>query len=288
MQIIPGGLEHQVFTEEDELLEENTLTFDDIKEENIQLKRKAKKSSCKAKTTCVLLGGSCVTNSTLCNGRLVSSGCKGTNCQCCVPSTIEDKLDSLEDELQTFRDNLNTSNSKLNSELQSIKNNMKQMNLSIILKLGSLSLNQGCPISKGYFLAPGSNQCLKVFLDTLRTWPQADAKCKSAGLVLVKPFDALALNKYMLERYYAANQWYWVNAKGDGSAMKWQRSEGLGLTKLENSSPLYTSAPSGSSVSTSYCLQMAPTTSYVKTGKVYVTRSCTGDREYALCELIMG
>ncbi|CAL4117567.1 unnamed protein product, partial [Meganyctiphanes norvegica] len=45
-------------------------------------------SKCRAHISCIVLGGSCVTNPKKCSGRLVPGGCRGDTCQCCVPEPV--------------------------------------------------------------------------------------------------------------------------------------------------------------------------------------------------------
>ncbi|CAL4114171.1 unnamed protein product, partial [Meganyctiphanes norvegica] len=58
-----------------------------------------------------------------------------------------------------------------------------------------------CPKSDGFFRSAGGNQCLKPFVDRERSWADGESLCKSQGLALAKPHDAVALQKYLVERY---------------------------------------------------------------------------------------
>ncbi|CAL4238053.1 unnamed protein product, partial [Meganyctiphanes norvegica] len=58
-------------------------------EGQIQNELRGKGSKCKSEMACIILGGSCVSNARLCKGRLAYGGCKGKNCQCCVPGCPE-------------------------------------------------------------------------------------------------------------------------------------------------------------------------------------------------------
>ncbi|CAL4185579.1 unnamed protein product, partial [Meganyctiphanes norvegica] len=135
-----------------------------------------------------------------------------------------------------------------------------------------------CPV--GFFMAGNSPQCFKLLLDREISWSSASSKCKSQGLDLAKPYDAVALRSYILERYGLADE-IWLDAQGNGSTIIWQQDG----KQLSSSSPLWRYTPS---TSTSNCLALHTSDSYWSSypNQPYTMQSCTIP-EYPLCELIM-
>ncbi|CAL4113347.1 unnamed protein product, partial [Meganyctiphanes norvegica] len=87
------------------------------------------------------------------------------------------------------------------------------------LNITSLLLQKGCSEGAGFFLSPKRNQCFKSIRE-MYTWSEADSRCKSEGLVLARSHDAVALKKYLLERYEDDVN-HWIGAKGVGSYIEW-------------------------------------------------------------------
>ena len=56
----------------------------------------------------------------------------------------------------------------------------------------------GCPVGAGYFVVPGSNQCMKLFNDTGRSWSQAKQKCQDEDLAMAETADPVALRRYLV------------------------------------------------------------------------------------------
>lgn len=83
----------------------------------------------------------------------------------------------------------------------------------------------GCSEADGFFTLTNSTQCFKAYLDQNTTWPTATSFCESEGLVLAEPIDAVAgeLQEYLNDKY--GSETYWVNGKGTGPKVYWQRSE---------------------------------------------------------------
>ncbi|CAL4137302.1 unnamed protein product [Meganyctiphanes norvegica] len=145
-----------------------------------------------------------------------------------------------------------------------------------------LVIPTGCP--SGFFMPTGSTQCFKLFLDAEISWYSARSKCQSEGLVLAKPYDAVSLRSYIIERYGTKDE-IWLDARGDGSKFVWQSDR----KSLYSSSPLwYSGYPGSSYISTSYCLGLATIASQWKSypNQPYISITCS-TYEYPLCELIM-
>ncbi|CAL4251116.1 unnamed protein product, partial [Meganyctiphanes norvegica] len=86
-------------------------------------------------------------------------------------------------------------------ETQSMKGPMNQIT-SIDASVKKIQETMGrCPEGERSFTSPGSFQCFRIFLDRPRTWEEANLKCKAEGMVLPKPFNAVVLRKYLMERF---------------------------------------------------------------------------------------
>ncbi|CAL4148553.1 unnamed protein product, partial [Meganyctiphanes norvegica] len=125
------------------------------------------------------------------------------------------------------------------------------------------------------------HQCFKLYIDSEISWSAARNKCLSNGLELAKPYDAVALRHYIMERY-GLNDEIWVGGYGDGSKIVWQRD----VKQLRSGNPLWMSGHP-SSYSTTYCLSLETTASYWKSypKQPYSTQPCSHG-EFPLCELI--
>ncbi|CAL4236275.1 unnamed protein product, partial [Meganyctiphanes norvegica] len=142
-----------------------------------------------------------------------------------------------------------------------------------------------CKETRQTFFRPDTNQCFKFMWNQQRSWEAADAKCKSEGLTLAKPLNAITLRKYLLARYGGYN--YWIAAKGAGTLFKWTVGSNK---KMFASNPLWYTDYPGSKVSSDYCLALAgnPTDAKSHPNQPYTSKLCSESTRYALCELDMG
>ncbi|CAL4059542.1 unnamed protein product, partial [Meganyctiphanes norvegica] len=135
----------------------------------------------------------------------------------------------------------------------------------------------GCPSSHGFFVAPGTTQCMKAFLEE-HSWDSAESLCRSEKLRLAKPEDALALNKYLKDKY--GSKRYWLSARGTGSG-GWQWADGEALSR---NNPLWANGEP-ESTSRSQCLRMDAYYQDVASGRPYYTYTCS-NRYTPLCEAV--
>ncbi|CAL4241108.1 unnamed protein product, partial [Meganyctiphanes norvegica] len=138
----------------------------------------------------------------------------------------------------------------------------------------------GCP--EGFFMAPSSSkQCFKF--GRYVNWTMANSTCHSEGLVMARPYNAVALRSYLVQRF---GYWstVWLNAQGTGSYVRWKDGSNQ---VIYSSNPLWYSGYPGSYTSTSYCLTLyaysAGWKSYPQ--QPYVMTTCSTSR-YTLCELV--
>ncbi|CAL4122562.1 unnamed protein product [Meganyctiphanes norvegica] len=142
----------------------------------------------------------------------------------------------------------------------------------------SISIESDCSGSEGFFVAPGTRQCMKVIWDPPVTWEGAESLCRSQGLRFAKPQDAAALNKYLYETHGGKD--YWVSGRGTGSG-GWQWADGEALPL---SDPLWgVGEPDGTSRDDCLCLRSW--SSDIEAGTPYYDRGCKY-YEYPICEVI--
>ncbi|CAL4114170.1 unnamed protein product [Meganyctiphanes norvegica] len=177
-----------------------------------------------------------------------------------IDASIQDaiaKQDSSNQDLSHLQDNqsayldehfsvVNKTLSQLESALERVKDDVaiiKNVTEKIELEAITFEENQNitsvltrkeCPESDGFFWSAGGNQCMKAFLDSGRSWADGKSLCKSQGLALAEPHDAVALQKYLVERY-GGGKYYWVGGRKSGSTFKWRRGGG----ELLSTSPLW-------------------------------------------------
>ncbi|CAL4136880.1 unnamed protein product, partial [Meganyctiphanes norvegica] len=142
-----------------------------------------------------------------------------------------------------------------------------------------------CPAE--FFMSRGSDQCFKLFKERYRTWTEANIKCKSEGLQLAIISDAVAveLRKNLLDIYGDEVNAVWLDARGDGSNLVWQRNG----TPLRNDSPLWWPMSPGSRVTSNYCLALLVWKLYWTShpGRPYTSHNCLGSSlgsHHTLCE----
>lgn len=147
---------------------------------------------------------------------------------------------------------------------------------------------KGCDTDDGFFKL--SNQCFKAYHDQNTTWPTATSFCESEGLVLAEPKDDVAadLQSYLNEEY--GSKTYWVNGKGTGPKVYWQRSE----EEVSPSGDLWIfDGPGEYSTRDPYCLILFATDNSMRrfAGRPYDTTECNNEwqkQRTPLCERLMG
>ncbi|CAL4142160.1 unnamed protein product, partial [Meganyctiphanes norvegica] len=133
--------------------------------------------------------------------------------------------------------------SHIESTLESVKDDVaaiktvtKKIEFEKIQSITPVLTENECPESDGFFRSAGGNQCMKAFVDRSLTWDDAGSHCRSQGLALSEPHDAVGLQKYLVERF-GIGKFYWVGGRrsGSGSTFKWTRGGG----ELPSTSPLW-------------------------------------------------
>jgi len=139
----------------------------------------------------------------------------------------------------------------------------------------------GCPPT--FFMIASTQQCFKVMDEEKRSWSDSKKKCEEEGLQLAHPYDAIALQNYMIERYNF-NAWVWLGARGDGSNLIWERNG----KAIQNGDVLWWPGKPGSNTGTDRCLYMLSHSSHRSSnpGKPFSSNTCSTPR-ITLCELVM-
>ncbi|CAL4109933.1 unnamed protein product [Meganyctiphanes norvegica] len=139
----------------------------------------------------------------------------------------------------------------------------------------------GCP--KGFFTLPSTAQCFKFFNETKVSWEEANTTCQENGMELAKPYDAVTLRRYLVERYGHDSR-AWIGAHADGKYIRWTR-DGSYLT---TSNPLWYNGEPGSDAKSNNCLYLLASDSNMKSypNQPFVTHSCAYQYR-PLCELVM-
>ncbi|CAL4066781.1 unnamed protein product, partial [Meganyctiphanes norvegica] len=137
----------------------------------------------------------------------------------------------------------------------------------------------GCSENEGFFLSPGSNQCLKPYVDETLSWEDAESYCLSQGLGLAEPDNVILLQKYLNE--IKGDGAYWLGGRGNGSSIKWKNKG----QELPLSSKLWFSRQQ-KPLSTGHCLLMTVYAHEMKHQKPYMVQSCTRSSWYPLCEVL--
>ncbi|CAL4066468.1 unnamed protein product, partial [Meganyctiphanes norvegica] len=134
-----------------------------------------------------------------------------------------------------------------------------------------------CPESQGFFVAPGTSQCMKIIMEEDNR-DRAESLCQSQGLRLAKPQDPVALNNYLYETH--GTDYYHLGARRTGSRWQWTDDQGV----LSSSDPAWMGGEPSSTAS-SNCLSMLSSSGTIASGKPYGDWSCPSI-EYPICEVI--
>ncbi|CAL4128762.1 unnamed protein product, partial [Meganyctiphanes norvegica] len=221
-----------------------------------------------------------------------------------LPTNLEEKLSAIEDKLPTnLEENLSVIEEKLLSHMEEninqedriqgvneMKMNIESMEENIIAAMNRSSVllqkagSTRCPEAEGFFMSSGlSRQCFKFFMDIERSWDSAVSKCLAEGLVLAEPYDPVMVKNYIATKY-GMTGWTWINGRGSGSYITWQRSEGHIMSDI----PYWYSGQPGSSTSSSHCLLLMTRQYHMKNypTQAFYANTCTS-KYYTLCELLM-
>jgi len=138
-----------------------------------------------------------------------------------------------------------------------------------------------CSEEAGYMVIPGSNKCMKLFLDTTRTWSQAFQKCQDEGLVMAETEDPVALRSYLMNTQGLVSGKAWLGAKGDGSNMIWNSDNSI-VASSDSGYWYYRDTTS------TYCLSLLTYPWYLTNypARPYYCDICTIPNYWTLCELL--
>ncbi|CAL4169724.1 unnamed protein product, partial [Meganyctiphanes norvegica] len=127
----------------------------------------------------------------------------------------------------------------MKDDIVTIKSDTEYLELEAITfeeikNITSVLKQKECPVDDGFFQFAGGNPCMKAFPDKSLTWDDAESHCRSQGLALSEPRDAVGLHKYLTERYVGVH-WFWVGGRRSESTFTWRRSGG----EFPSNSPLW-------------------------------------------------
>merc|ERR1711962_1142024 len=91
--------------------------------------RAVEEEKCERNVACGVMGGTCVAKAKHCTGRLVTNGCKGKKCKCCIANTIESlmniSISGLDEKIDSLADDMDKSISTMNLNIGSIVDTLK-------------------------------------------------------------------------------------------------------------------------------------------------------------------
>ncbi|CAL4123035.1 unnamed protein product [Meganyctiphanes norvegica] len=252
-------------------------------------------NDCKTTKKCKKRKGKCVAKGSC--PTIEVAGCNG-NCTCCQ---VDSPLETLANALSSLFEQQGYLSDQLLNLTQAIRGLDMKMDMSNAMQSGELlnitrairgldmkmdnvsnAIQSGCP--EGFFLLRSTWQCFKIYTDTKRSGLQAREHCASEGLLMPEPYDVLALQRYIVERY--ESKYVWLNARADGSVFRWE-SDNRAISSDRN--PYWASTHPTGKVSSNHCLLLLSGVYELQKypGEPFASYPCDATSYYAMCEVKM-
>jgi len=223
--------------------------------------RAVEEEICERNVACGVMGGTCVAKAKHCSGRLVTNGCKGKKCKCCIANTIESlmnisisgldkKIDSLADDMDKSISNMNLNiGSMVDTFIGEISNLSAEIDSLIMLALCPDGCSNGqctgpneCTCSDGYMGPTCDTQIPagfelhqgRVIRRTLSSDPKSyfyDTAMSYCSYHNAQPFIPRNRDDYMLYKEVResfgryVHMWLPANDKDQEGTLRWQNGE---------------------------------------------------------------